>query len=172
MILTHDHILEEMEKKNILIEPLTSNDQIGPASIDIHLGNLFRRFKTRKAALPVREDTNFKEITDYVEIGKDDHLTLEPGEMILGITWEKITLSESIAGWIEGRSRFARLGLAVHITSGFIQPGIANHQVLEIANLSPAPLALYPGVRICQIVFERCEGTARYKGLFQGQDKP
>ena len=74
--------------------------------------------------------------------------------MILGITREKITLADNISGRLEGRSRFARFGLAVHVTAGFMHPGISNHQVLEIVNLGHAPLAFYPDTRICQFVFE------------------
>ena len=81
-------------------------------------------------------------------------MVIQPGEMVLGITREKITLADNISGRLEGRSRFARFGLAVHVTAGFMHPGISNHQVLEIVNLGHAPLALYPDTRICQFVFE------------------
>jgi dCTP deaminase len=92
--------------------------------------------------------------------------------MILGITKEKISLSEGISGRLEGRSRFARFGLAVHVTAGFMQPGISNQQVLEIVNLGHAPMALYPGTKICQFIFEACKGKARYQGRFVNQEKP
>lgn len=88
------------------------------------------------------------------------------------MTQEKITLSPDLCGWFEGRSRFARIGLGVHVSAGFIQPGVANYQVLEITNLGPTPVFLVPDVRICQIVIERCEGKAVYKGRFKDQEKP
>lgn len=171
MILTHDKILEEIEKGNIAINPF-SKAQVGPASVDLHLGNAFRRFKHHNEVFPVKEEAKAETITELVKLKEGDFLLLKPQETVLGITKEKITLSPDICGWIEGRSRFARIGLGVHITSGFIQPGIDNYQVLEITNLSPTPLALYPNTRICQIVFERCEGEAKYKGEFKDQKNP
>ena len=94
---------------------------------------------------------------------------LQSGETILGLTVERVTLAPHLCGWLEGRSRFARLGLAVHVTAGFMQPGIDNRQVLEMTNLGPTPLKLRPGVRVCQLVIERCEGEAVYRGRFAAQ---
>ena len=90
MILTHDKILEEIKKGNIKIEPL-SEDQVGPASIDLHLGRKFRKFTHQNEVFPVKEDSNFEEITELLEIEEDDSLLLKPGETFLGITKEKIT---------------------------------------------------------------------------------
>ena len=95
--------------------------------------------------------------------------TMKPGEVVLGITQEKVTLASNIAGWLEGRSRFARVGLMVHISSPFMQPGINNREVLEIANLSATPLTIFPGTKICQFVFEYCQGKAAYEGRFKTQ---
>ena len=171
MILTHDKILEEIEKGNITIGPFLKN-QVGPGSVDLHLGNVFRKFKQNNGVFTVKEDANFETITELVKIKKGNHLLLNPQEAVLGVTREKITLASNICGWIEGRSRFARIGLGVLITSGFMQPGISNHQILEITNLSPTPLAIYPGVRICQIILQRCEGEATYRGRFRQQKTP
>ena len=95
-----------------------------------------------------------------------------PGELVHGITKEKVALSEDLVGWIEGRSRFARVGLMIHVTAGLVQPGCDNKQVLEISNMSPMPIALNPGTRICQIILEKIEGRARYKGRFKDQTHP
>jgi len=170
-ILTHDKILEEIQKGNIIIEPF-SREQVGPASVDLHLGNIFRILKPQKDAFPVTEEAHTESISEVVEIPDGEFFLLHPRETVLGITKEKVTLPQDLCGWLEGRSRFARIGLGVHITSGFIQPGISNHQVLEIANLSPAPLKLFPNTKICQIVLERCEGKAKYQGDFKDQTKP
>ena len=97
---------------------------------------------------------------------------MKPNETVRGVTKEKVTFPPDIAGRIEGRSRFARIGLGVHITSGFIHPGADNVQVLEISNMSPNELVLAPGLKICQIVLERCEGGETYSGKFQGQIEP
>ncbi|MBI3633081.1 MAG: dCTP deaminase [Candidatus Vogelbacteria bacterium] len=172
MILAKNKIIEELKNGNIVIEPIPTDDQIGPGSVDLHLDKAFRIFKHYNEVFPVTNDANFETITEKIEIEEGGYLLLKPGESVLGITKETITLSPSLAGWIEGRSRFARIGLGVHITSGFAQPGINNKQVLEITNMGPAPMALYPGIRLCQFIFERCDGTAQYKGKFSHQREP
>lgn len=170
-ILTKNTILEEMKNGNITIEPFLE-DQVGPGSVDLHLGRALRVFKKRDKPFVVEEGSDIESMTETVEVEPGNCFILKPGQTVLGITEEKISLASNIAGWIEGRSRFARMGLAIHITAGFIQPGTANQQVLEIMNLSPTPLTLYPGTRICQVIFERCEGEARYKGKYRSQNRP
>ena len=97
-------------------------------------------------------------------------LVLKPGDFALGITKETIKLPDNMCGWLGGRSRFARLGLIVHITASFVQPGINNKQVLEIKNVSNNILVLKPGERLCQLIIERTEGRAHYKGKFKKQE--
>ena len=82
------------------------------------------------------------------------YIVLQPGGMCLGITREKITVPTHLMGTLEGRSRYARMGLAVHVTSSMVQPGSDNHQVLEIVNFAPFPVKLHAGMRISQVVFE------------------
>jgi len=77
--------------------------------------------------------------------------------MCLAISEEKITLAPDIMGRLEGRSRYARMGLAVHITSAVVQPGSDNHQVFEIVNSAPFTVVLHKGMRISQVVFYRLE---------------
>lgn len=170
-ILIGKEIKKAIHSGLIKIEPL-DEELVGPGSVDLTLGNEFRIFKSQSEIYHVKDNADFHDITELVTINNGDYIVISPGEMILGVTKEKITLSENIAGRLEGRSRFARFGLAVHVTAGFMQPGISNHQVLEIVNLGHAPLALYPSTKICQFVFERCEGTAKYTGRFSNQDKP
>ena len=105
-------------------------------------------------------------------VKEDGYLAIRPGEMILGITKEKITLADNMSGRLEGKNRFAHFGLAVHVKARFMHPGISNHQVLEMVNLGHAPLALYHGTRICQFKFGKCEGHARYQGRFVKQTAP
>lgn len=166
MLLTRDAIKEEIKKGRIVIEPELPDSSIQVASVDLSLSNVFRVFQKAEGVIDVVESTDYKEIT--TEIVKDVVL-LSPGETILGVTREKITLPSDICGWLEGRSRFARLGLLIHISAGLIQPGVSNHQVLEITNLGPSVLALHAGERICQLAFQRLEGNATYNGKFQGQ---
>ncbi len=170
-VLVGKEIEKALRNKSIRIEPLDKS-QIGPGSIDLTLGNDFRLFKKRSKTYHVENSSRFQDITREVHVKDGGFIVIKPGEMVLGITREKITLADNITGRLEGRSRFARFGLAVHVTAGFMHPGIANHQVLEIVNLGHAPLALHPGTRICQFIFERCDGHAKYKGRFAKQIRP
>ena len=94
---------------------------------------------------------------------------LEPGVTIHGITAEHVSLPDDLCGFLEGRSRFARLGLMIHVTSAFVQPGVSNRQVLEMSNVSSRALEIVPGVRICQLVLMRTEGRSVYAGRFKDQ---
>jgi len=170
-VLIGKEIEKALENKLIIIEPLDKS-QIGPGSIDLTLGNDFRVFRKKFKIYHVKNDSDFQDITKSIHVKDGGYIVIKPGEMILGITKERITLADNISGRLEGRSRFARFGLAVHVTAGFMHPGISNHQVLEIVNLGHTPLALYPGTRICQFVFEECDGHATYHGRFVGQVKP
>ena len=165
-VLTRDVILREIAAGKIAVDPFTS-DQLGPASIDLHLDSSFWLFENRHTVHEVSEESNFELLTRKIE--SSEGVLLQNGETVLGLTVERITLASSLCGWLEGRSRFARLGLAVHVTAGFMQPGIDNRQVLEMTNLGPTPLLLRPGVRVCQLIIQRCEGEATYRGRFARQ---
>lgn len=168
-ILTHDEIIRRIREGVIGIDPF-SEDQVGPASVDLHLDNKFRVFRALPHIHHVTEDASFEAVTELVEV--DDHFLLMPGQAVHGITLEKITLPETMCGWLEGRSRFARVGLMVHMTASFMQPGISNKQVLEMINVGPVPLAIHPGTAVCQFIFEECVGKARYEGRFRDQVSP
>jgi dCTP deaminase len=168
-LLTHSSIVAEIEAGRLQFEPTLEPDQIREASVDLHLSNTFRIFEKATQVIDITETADYQ---DYTREVVTDSLIILPHETILGVTREKITMPADLCGWLEGRSRFARLGLLVHISAGLMQPGISNHQVLEITNLSPNPLALKAGVRICQLAFQRCEGQATYSGKFSAQVKP
>lgn len=165
-ILTHDEILKEIETGRVVIEPFMS-EQVGPGSVDLHLGDEFRVFQPTRKVVDVTDDVDYSKLTDWVRM--PDGIILMPGETVLGITLEKLTLPPDICGWLEGRSRFARVGLLVHISASFMQPGISNHQLLEMSNFSPNPLRIIPRTRICQFIFQRTEGEATYEGRFKAQ---
>lgn len=167
MILTHNDILEEIKNGNIIISPL-DKVSVGPASVDLTVGETFRVFNKMQKSIEVKEQTDFKSITEKIIV--KDKYTIKPGQLILGMTREIITISNNIVGWLNSRSRFARLGLAVHITAPFIQPGESGRQVLEIYNASPNDLDITPGEKLCQIIFQYCKGSAKYTGIFQNQD--
>lgn len=168
MVLTKEVIQKEIAKGTIKIEPFNANN-VGPGSVDLTLGDKFRVFIKSKKVFDVDDNCDYKKITKLVAA---DSIVVKPKETVLGITKERITLPGNISGWLEGRSRFARLGLMVHISASFMQPGISNHQVLEISNMGDVPLRLHSGTKICQFIFERTEGTARYTGKFKDQTEP
>lgn len=168
-VLTKNDILKRIKAGELKIEPFDKNS-LGPASYDLHLANKFRVFKEIKEIFEVTSEVNFEKVTELVEV--NNNFLLMPGQTVHGITQEKITLPPDVCGWIEGRSRYGRLGLIIHITSGFIQPGSTGSQVLEINNLGPIPLSLAPGLPICQIIFQECKGKAYYKGRFKDQKEP
>lgn len=169
MILSHNQILEELQKGTIQITPAIDPSQISVASVDLRLGNVFRKYLKQDTPIPVISTTNYQ---DYSEEIVTNTILLHPQETLLGITLEKIKLPGNISAWIEGRSRFARLGLLIHISAGFIQPGVDNQQVLEMTNLGPNTLELHAGEQICQLVFQRMEGNSIYSGKFADQTKP
>ncbi|MEY4949935.1 MAG: hypothetical protein RL698_2146 [Pseudomonadota bacterium] len=167
MILTRAVILAELAARRLRIEPM-SMDQVGPASIDLHLGDEIRIIDVGPPVIDVNDAADFRSVSRVQPLVEP--YVLQPGETIHGITRERVTLPDDVAGWLEGRSRFARLGLMVHVTAGFVNPGVSNRQVLEISNVSHRKLALHAGTRICQIVLQRTEGRAAYAGRFRDQE--
>merc|ERR1712137_316529 len=168
-ILARDEIFKAVESGEIKITPFDEN-AVQCASIDLTLSNEFRYYKPGIQVLDIKENTNYEEITEKVVVDEGNSYLLLPGCACLGITEETIELAPTLCGLLEGRSRFARLGLFVHITAGFMNPGIRNRQVLEIYNASCHPLALWPGTKICQFIFMQMVGSATYGGKFESQD--
>ena len=166
MILTHDVILREIADGRIVIDPFDPS-QVGPASIDLHLGDEIRVMDGGPPVIELDEDADFRTVTSVQALAP--RYVLKPGETIHGITRERIKLPPDIGGWLEGRSRYARLGLMIHVTSGFVAPGVNNRQVLEMSNVAGRPLAIRAGVRLCQIVLQRADGNATYAGRFANQ---
>jgi len=83
---------------------------------------------------------------------------------------ERITLPEDVCGWLNSRSRFARIGLMSHVAAPFLAPGISNRQILEIYNAGRNKIRLAPGMRICHVVLQECRGTATYTGAWKDQE--
>ena len=169
--LGRNQLFKLIEEGLIKIEPF-SKDQVGPASIDLHLGDTFRVFEKTRDVFHVHEDADYKRLTRTVIVDRENYLLMMPNELVQGITRENLTLPDFLSGRIEGRSRFARLGLLIHLSSGFIQPGSTGKVVLEILNVSPLPLALHPGTAICQVILEEARGATSYRGAFAGQTVP
>jgi len=167
MILTRDVILREIASGRLVIDPL-DRAQIGPGSIDLHLGDEIRVMAGGPEQIEVTEAADYRAVTRLERL--DHPYVLRPGETIHAITRERIRLPPDVAGWLEGRSRYARLGLMIHITSGFVAPGVDSRQVLEMSNVAGRPLVIHAGVPVCQIVLQRCEGEAVYAGRFRDQE--
>ena len=168
MILTRDVIMREIAEGRLALDPFVP-DQVGPASIDLHLGDEIRVMEGGPPVIELDEHADYRTVTRVHPL--DTPYVLRPGETIHGITRERIRLPPDVGGWLEGRSRYARLGLMIHVTSGFVAPGVDNRQVLEMSNVAGRPLAVRAGIRLCQIVLQRAEGRAIYAGRFADQQR-
>ena len=160
-VLTREAILSEIESGRVVISPFTP-DQVGPASIDLTLGDEIRVIEPGGAVIDIQEEADYRLHTRTLRLREP--YVLESGSTIHGITAE-------LCGLLEGRSRFARLGLMIHVTSALVQPGVSNRQVLEMSNVSGHPLRIHAGVRVCQLVLLRAEGEAVYRGRFADQER-
>ncbi len=167
-VLTREAIQAELDSGRLRITPLEPS-QLGAASIDLTLGDEIRVIEPGPAPIDVIAESDYR---DYTTIRRlDEPYVLPPGSTIHGITLERIRLPTNLCGFLEGRSRFARLGLMIHVTSAFVQPGVDNRQVLEMSNVSGHPLRIHPRVRLCQLVLMRTEGEGAYQGRFAEQDQ-
>lgn len=165
-VLTRDVILSELDRGRIRIDPF-ERSQIGVASIDLTLGREIREIMNSDEAIRVEDSTDYRDHTAVRTL--EAPYRLDPGVTIHGITAEHVSLPDDLCGFLEGRSRFARLGLMIHVTSAYVQPGVSNRQVLEMSNVSSRALEIVAGVRICQLVLMRTEGRAIYEGRFKDQ---
>lgn len=151
MILSDTDIKKEIKSKRLLVTPFDKTS-IQPASLDVKLGSEIRIFKnTQKACLDVKEP--FEDYMELIKIPKGKPLVVHPGEFLLGTTVEKVKLPDDLVGQLNGRSSLGRLGIIVHATAGFIDPGFEGFVTLEMTNMANIPIALYPGMRIGQIAF-------------------
>jgi dCTP deaminase len=150
-------------------------DLVQPASVDLRLGNSFRVFHNHRAsAIDLREPPS--NLTESITIGDGDSFVIHPGEFCLGATLEYVELPDNIVARIEGKSSLGRLGLIVHATAGFCDPGWKGTLTLELNNLTRVPIKLYPGLRIAQLSFmaldapaQRPYGHAELGSHYQGQ---
>ncbi len=156
MILSDKDIKEALKKGQISIEPLLDAElQIQPSSVDLRLGNEFRLFKyVEMPFIDPRNKANTSfEITELRSIKDGERFIVHPGDFLLGTTLEYIKVPADMVARLEGRSSMGRLGLIIHSTAGYIDPGFEGKITLEISNLGKMPVALYAKMRICQIVF-------------------
>lgn len=164
MILSDRDIIEALNVGSIKITPSLSPNQFQPASIDLRLGSTFMEIQ-EGVVIDVKESVE-KYIKEYTDV---QGIMISPHSFLLGSTKEKIELPRDIVARVEGRSSLARLGLMVHVTGGWVDPGYEGNLTLELYNVGPAELILYTGMRICQISFYRCGNVRKpYKGKYQG----
>lgn len=153
MILSDTTLLRRLfsSKDGLKIDHITDVDmQVQPASVDLRLAADFIR--VRKTPIGVIDLLHPEQEID--RITADKNFIIEPGEFILAATQERVTVPNDLVGRVDGRSSLGRLGLVVHVTAGFIDPGFSGRITLELANFNPNPLRLHVGMRICQISFE------------------
>ena len=177
MVLSDRDIRAEIEAGRIVIDPFTP-DAIQPSSVDLHLDRRFRVFRnSRYPYIDVRADQ--PELTELVEIGGDDPFILHPGEFVLGSTLERVELPNDLVARLEGKSSLGRLGLLIHSTAGYVDPGWEGNLTLELSNVANLPITLYDGMKIGQISFQRLSspaevgyGDARIGSKYRGQRDP
>ena len=144
-------IKKEIESNNIIIEPLSENS-IQPSSIDLRISSTFRVFENHKySKIDPRE--NQEDLTSLINSTEEEPFVLHPGEIVLGSTQEKISLSNKLVARLEGKSSLGRVGLLIHSTAGFVDPGFRGHLTLELSNVANLPIVIHPNMKIGQISF-------------------
>jgi dCTP deaminase len=164
MVLSDKQIVKELLIGNLKISPiLNSNKQIGSSSIDIRLGTEFRYLKIKsqthfdlsKGIEKIR--SQIEEYSEVVHVKPMEAFILHPGDFTLASTLEYIIIPEYLSARLEGRSTWGRVGLQIHSTAGFVDPGFQGRLTFELNNLGKLPLPLYPGIRIGQLSFHMME---------------
>lgn len=147
--------------------------------MDLHLGSVFKIYEhSRFAVLDPKKPESFIGNTRTIEVKEGESFIVQPGEFILGVTEETLTVPDDLVVRVEGRSSLGRLGIIVHSTAGFVDPGFSGTITLEISNLNRLPVALYPGMRVCQLAFETMTSAAEQPynvkpfSKYQGQSLP
>ena len=177
MVLSDHTIKEELAKGRIVIDPL-GEGCIQPASVDVHLDNQLLVFRnSRRAYIDVREDMD--DLTEMVHVEKDTPFMLHPGEFVLASTLENIELPDDLVARLEGKSSLGRIGLLIHSTAGYVDPGWKGHLTLELSNVSNLPVTLYYGMKIGQLSYVRLTtpadnlyGSKALGSKYQGQTAP
>ena len=160
MLLNDKSIQEAVEAQKIVIDPWDPG-MLQPASVDLGLGSKLRVFRSSKLPyIDVMRDS--PDLTEPVEIDEVNPFFLHPNEFALGVILERICLPRDIAGRLDGKSSLGRLGLLVHSTAGWVDPGWRGHLTLELSNVSGLPITLYSGMKVSQISFLQLTAPARH----------
>jgi dCTP deaminase len=177
MVLSDRDIRVALDKKRITIDPIQDSD-IQPASVDVHLDRKILVFRnSRRPFIDIHEDVS--DLTEMVEIKDEIPFILHPGEFVLGSTLESIGLSDNLVARLEGKSSLGRIGLLIHSTAGYVDPGWNGNLTLELSNVNNLPVTLYYGMKIGQISFtelsspsDRPYGSSDLGSKYQGQKEP
>ena len=176
-VLSDRDIRAELEAGRVRIAPYDPVD-LQPSSVDLHLDRSFRVFRNnRYAYIDVRDPQ--PDLPELLHVEDDEPLILHPSEFVLGQTVEWVELPIDLVARLEGKSSLGRLGLLIHSTAGYVDPGWKGNLTLELSNVANLPIALYYGMRIGQISFfrmssavERPYGSAGLGSKYQGQKEP
>lgn len=161
----------------IIINPV-SEEQIGPSSIDLRLGNKFLIFKHAEVTHINPIEIQERDLMEMIKIEEGKSFIIHPGEFVLGNTMEYIKIPHDIVARLDGRSSWGRLGIVIHSTAGSVDPGFEGQLTLEIANISNVPVMLWPGLRICRLTFDTLTSPAelpynkRNSSKYLGQTGP
>ncbi len=153
MLADHE-IRSKIEAGYITVSPYEVS-LVQPASLELRLGKEFIRYLD--TGHPIDPEIHWNGTTDKFET---DKVFLGPGEFILGSTMEAIGVCPSIAARVEGKSTLGRLGLVIHSTAGFVDPGFKGNITLEMKNINSRPIVLRAGMRICQVSFHQMSSAA------------
>jgi len=170
MILSDKDIKKYIKEGKIKIKPSPNfKKQLGPCSLDLHLGNIFKIFRPSDYPyLDLKRKIDFEDFMEEIKIKDDAPFILQPRAFVLTTTKEEFHLSNDIIARLDGRSSLARIGVVVHLTAARFDPGWRGKAVMELGNLGPMPVVLYAGVtRICALTFETLSSPAQIPYLKQ-----
>jgi dCTP deaminase len=159
VILSDRTIRALLAEGSLIIDPLEP-DQVQPASVDVRLGDAFLVFRNHSAEVIDPFDSP-SDLMETIEVPQGAAFVLHPGEFVLGTTKEAIGLPDDLVARVEGKSSLGRLGLLIHATAGFVDPGWPRGQItLELSNVATLPIKLWPGMKIGQLSFHRLDAAA------------
>jgi dCTP deaminase len=162
MILSDRDLKKALDQKRIVIDPKPDlKEQLGSCSIDLKLGDTFRIFNHSSIAyIDPRKKYNGEGLMREIKVKKGEPFIMQPHDFVLAVTQETFTIADDLMARIEGRSSLGRLGIIIHSTAAVFNPGWQGKAVMEVGNLGRMPVALYPGMRICAMVFEELSSPA------------
>jgi dCTP deaminase len=177
MILSDVDIRKELAAGRVEIDPF-DDACVQPSSVDLHVDSRFRVFaNSRYPYIDVRRE--MPDLTEVVEVAGDEAFILHPGEFVLGSTIERVRLPDDLVARLEGKSSLGRLGLLIHSTAGYVDPGWDGFLTLELSNVANLPITIYPNMKIGQISFFRLStpaeapyGAKGTRSKYQGQRGP